>query len=101
VAGTGVGKALFVTVRLGAPWIGGLVLRRHRDAGERLAAVAEDLRRERDEHERLAVLAERVRIAERLTRSTPAARAASQERVVKPACRRPLRALSRLGPRAL
>jgi signal transduction histidine kinase len=66
VAGTGVGEALFVAVLLGAPWIGGRVVRRHRDAAERLAAVAEELRRERDEHQRLAVLAERARIAAEL-----------------------------------
>jgi signal transduction histidine kinase len=50
----------------GAPWLGGRVVRHHRDAAERLAAVADDLRRERDEHERLAVLAERARIAAEL-----------------------------------
>jgi signal transduction histidine kinase len=66
VAGTGFGEALFVAVLLGAPWIGGRVVRRHRDVAQRLAAVAEDLRRERDEHERLAVLAERTRIAAEL-----------------------------------
>jgi signal transduction histidine kinase len=41
-------------------------VRRHRDAAEQLAAVAEELRRERDEHQRLAVLAERTRIAAEL-----------------------------------
>jgi signal transduction histidine kinase len=51
---------------MGAPWIGGRVVRRHRDAADRLAAVAAELRRERDEHERLAVLAERARIAAEL-----------------------------------
>jgi signal transduction histidine kinase len=66
VDGTGVGDALFVAVLLGAPWVGGRVVRRHRDAAQQLAAVAEDLRRERDEHERLAVLAERARIAAEL-----------------------------------
>jgi signal transduction histidine kinase len=66
VAGTGFGEALFVAVLLGAPWIGGRVVRRHRDVAQRLAAVAEDLRRERYEHERLAVLAERTRIAAEL-----------------------------------
>jgi signal transduction histidine kinase len=63
---TGLGDALFVAVLLGAPWLGGRVVRRHRDAAQRLAAVAEELRRERDEHERLAVLAERTRIAAEL-----------------------------------
>lgn len=41
-------------------------MRRHRDAAQRLAAVAADLRRERAEHERLAVLAKRARIAAEL-----------------------------------
>jgi signal transduction histidine kinase len=67
IAGTAfVDDAAFIVVFLGAPWLGGRLVRRHRDATERLAAVAEDLRRERAEHERLAVLAERARIAAEL-----------------------------------
>jgi len=67
VAGTAFfDEAPFTVVFLGAPWLGGRLVRRHRDATERLAAVAEELRRERAEHERLAVLAERARIAAEL-----------------------------------
>jgi hypothetical protein len=41
------------------------------------------------------------RTDDRLTRSTPGARAAFQKRVIKPACRRPLQGVSRPAPRAL
>ena len=66
VAGTVFSDVPFDIALLGAPWLGGRAVRRHRDAADRLAAVAEDLRRERAEHERLAVLAERTRIAAEL-----------------------------------
>jgi signal transduction histidine kinase len=66
VAGTGLTDAPFDVALMGAPWLGGRGVRRHRDAAQRLAAVADDLRRERHEHQRLAVLAERARIAAEL-----------------------------------
>ncbi len=66
VAGTGFEDTPFDIALTGAPWLGGRGVRRHRNAAQRLAAVAEDLRRERDEHQRLAVVAERARIAAEL-----------------------------------
>lgn len=42
MARTGLAEALFVAVLPGAPWMGGRVVRRHRHAAARLAAVAEE-----------------------------------------------------------